>query len=138
MKLLTFQAERFAWRPHARTPEAPGELPAGGRAENAVVVFLHAESADAAEEARERALRHSVKHVQWLANKRGLRDVVLHSFTHLAASGAEPAFAEAFLGDLGQRLAGKGYAVQQTPLGFTCAWELAVYGESLAKVWKQI
>ena len=141
MKLLTFQAARFAWRPHRRTLPGPGDLPDAGSVEDAVVVFLHAEAKDFEPEGRARAIRHAAKHVQWLANKRGLRNVVLHSFTHL---GAEPgrdggaAEAESLLADLRARLEAKGYAVGATPYGFTCAWTLEVYGESLAKVWKEI
>ena len=71
MKLLTFQAARFAWRPHARSlpAEVAGgsrddALPTEGSAEDAVVVFAHAEAADAAPGARERTLRHATKHVR--------------------------------------------------------------------------
>ena len=41
------------------------------------------------------------------------------------------------LRDLGERLAGTGYRVEATLFGWFCEWELSVYGESLAKVWKE-
>jgi len=140
MKLLTFQAARFAWRPHERTlAEAKDDSgPDGGAVEAAVVAFVHAEAGDFPPEARARAIRHATKHLQWLANKRGLRNVVLHSFTHLGGEACHPAEAESLLGELRERLESKGYAVRTTPFGFTCAWTLEVYGESLAKVWKAI
>lgn len=112
--------------------------PAGDSVDEAVVVFVHAEERDQGDEARSRALRHAQKHVTWLANKRELRSVVLHSFTHLGGTNAEPDFARTFLVDLGAVLERKGYRVRTTPFGWTCAWELAVHGESLAKVWKEI
>ena len=54
-----------------------------------------------------------------------------------AAPTHRPKFARAWLDDLALRLEAKGYGVRATPFGFTCAWTLEVYGESLAKVWKQ-
>jgi len=113
--------------------------PAEDCASDAVVVFAHAQSRDAEPEACERALRHAHKHVKWLANKRALKNVVLHSFTHLDAEGAaEPAFARRWLLDLAAKLRANDYAVKLTPFGWSCAWELSVFGESLAKVWKEI
>jgi hypothetical protein len=138
MKLLTFQAARFAWRPHARTLPGDAEEPAADEAADAVVVFVDAEEKDFEPEARSRALRHATKHVQWLANKRGLRSVVLHSFTHLGGAGGDPGQAEAWMTELGLKLESKGYTVRTTPFGWTCAWTLEVFGESLAKVWKEI
>ena len=138
MKLLTFLAERFSWTTHSRTLEQVPELQVSGSAEEAVVVFLHAEERDEHEQASRRALRRVTKHVKWLAGKRGMRRVVLHSFTHLGGANADPAFAGAFMEQVAERLENAGYEVQQTPFGHFCSWELAVYGESLAKVWKEI
>ena len=83
-------------------------------------------------------LRHALKHVKWLAGKRDLRRVVLHSFTHLDGEHAPPDYARDFLDRLQARLGGAGFEVVQTPFGYSCAWDLSVYGESLAKVWKQL
>ena len=141
MRILTFQAERFAWRPHERTLErsdAPGASGDARSVRDAVVAFVHAQACDEEPVARERTLRHAAKHIQWLANKRSLENVVLHSFTHLAADSASAAFAAAWLADLGAKLEKKGYQVSSTPFGYSCAWELSVFGESLAKVWKEI
>jgi hypothetical protein len=140
VRLLTFLSPRFAWTSHSQTlPDGaadPGEVAEEVR--DAVVVFLHAEARDEPAEARARALRHTAKHVKWLAGKRDYRTVVLHSFTHLGAENADPAFAKGFLDDLAARLAGAGYAVRQTPFGWFSAWSLDVHGESLAKVWKEV
>ena len=139
MKLLTFQARRFGWSPHA--PNLPGAVTpedASGDVEDAVVVFVHAEARDADRERRSKVFKQTLKHVKWLANKRELKTVVLHSFTHLGGDSSEPDFADAFLGELDERLTGTGYRVERTPFGHVCAWNLDVYGESLAKVWKEI
>ena len=78
------------------------------------------------------------KHIKWLANKRELNNIVLHSFTHLGGITAPPELAESFITTLQQRLSETGYQVWTTPFGYFCEWDLSVYGESLAKVWKEI
>ncbi len=138
MKLLTFQAARFAWKSSVIGLPEGADPPADDAVSDAVVVFAHAQLADVEPAARDRALRHAVKHIKWLANNRGLRSVVLHSFTHLGGAAAPPEFARAWLTDLAAKLRAGNYTVKLTPFGWSCAWELSVFGESLAKVWKEI
>jgi hypothetical protein len=138
MRLLCFQAKRFWWRPFERTlPEAA----AGGEAvevRDALVAFVHVERADVEGAGAESAFRQALKHLKWLANKRELRVVVLHSFTHLGGDAAAPAAAQALLERLAARLGETGYTPHVTPFGWLNEWDLSVFGESLAKVWKQI
>lgn len=138
MKLLTFLAKRFWWRAYSKTLDDVAVNEVEDSLEDAVVVFVHAETKDEDEEAHRRARKHVLKHVKWLAGKRELQRVVLHSFTHLGAENADPAFARTFLEELAERLRGTGYEVKQTPFGYFCEWDLSVYGESLAKVWKEV
>ena len=72
------------------------------------------------------------------SSMRSLNRVVLHSFAHLADTKAPPDFAEAFLTGLSQRLRGAGYQVMATPFGFSCGWELSVYADPVAKVYKSV
>jgi hypothetical protein len=138
MKLLCFQAKRFRWKTHSKTlAEVPDQEIEQEVAET-VVVFLHAERSDARPDREKPVLRQTLKHVKWLANKREIKNVVLHSFTHLGGDTAEPAFAEPFISTLAERLGESGYQVLTTPFGYFCEWDLSVYGESLAKVWKEI
>jgi hypothetical protein len=136
MKLLTFQARRFRWKNDTKSIPEAEDVDVDQTVESAVVVFLHAEEKDAAD--RTSVFRQTLKHVKWLANKRELKTVVLHSFTHLGAENAAPAFARHFLEELAERLRATGYSVWITPFGWFCEWDLAVYGDSLAKVWKEI
>ena len=106
--------------------------------EETVVVFVHTESSDSAADRSASVLRQSIKHIKWLANKRALKNVVLHSFTHLGGDTALPAFAESLINMAADRLRENGYQVWTTPFGYFCEWELSVHGESLAKVWKEI
>ena len=138
MKLLTFQARRFAWKSYSKTLEEASEERVEGELTEAVVAFCHAEASDEEPSQRARVFRHALKHIKWLANKRGLRNIVLHSFTHLGAENAAPDFASMLLDELAERLRGTGYEVRTTPFGWFCEWELSVHGDSLAKVWKQV
>jgi hypothetical protein len=138
MKLLCFQAKRFRWKSHSKTlPDIPDQDVESEVAES-VVVFIHAEASDEADERSASVLRQALKHIKWLANKRDLQNVVIHSFTHLGGETASAGFAEACIDTLARRLTETGYRVSVTPFGYFCEWDLSVYGESLAKVWKQI
>jgi hypothetical protein len=105
---------------------------------DAVVVFVHAEKSDEGVERTASVQRQALKHIKWLANKRGLRNVVLHSFTHLGGISSSPEYAGSFLEEISRRLIEGGYQVSLTPFGYFCEWDLSVYGDSLAKVWKEI
>ena len=135
MKLLLFQANKFYWASFSKTLDEVPEQEVTETVTETVVVFLHAEAED---EAKPRLETKVIKNIKWLANKRQLKKVVLHSFTHLSSSTASPEFAQELLDGLEQRLRDTGYEVWQTPFGYFCEWELAVYGDSLAKVFKEL
>lgn len=138
MKLLCFQASRFRWKTFEKTlPDAP-DADTDEEVHEVLVAFVHAEQADDAEDRSASVRRQTIKHLKWLANKRDLRAIVLHSFTHLGGDSAEPEQAAALLAELRDRLAGSGYTVYVTPFGYLNQWSIDVYGESLAKVWKKI
>ena len=135
MKLLLFQAKQFYWKSFSKTLETVPDQDVAETVPEAVVVFLHAEAEDEAKPSLETKV---VKNIKWLANKRSLKNIVLHSFTHLSGSAASPEFAQTLLNNLEQRLHSTGYQVWQTPFGYFCEWDLSVYGDSLAKVFKEI
>ena len=136
MKLLMFLAKQFTFRPFEKTLPEAGDGGGETRVTDAAIVFVHAEPQDEADPA---ALETKfVKNVKWIAGKRGIRNIALHSFTHLADASATPQFAETFLQSAAARLRNTGYQVVLTPFGWVCEWELAVYGESLAKVFKSL
>jgi hypothetical protein len=138
MKLLCFQAKRFHWKTHSKTvPEAP-DIDADEEVAESIVVFIQVESSDETEDRASSVLRRAVKHIKWLANKRNLKNIVIHSFTHLGGETASPAAAHLCITQLDHRLRENGYHVWITPFGYFCEWDLSVHGESLAKVWKEI
>jgi len=138
MKLLCFQAKRFRWKTHSKTLPDVADQDIDQEVSDTVVIFLQAEAADGDSERNASVLRQTLKHIKWLANKRELNNIVLHSFTHLGGLTAPPELAESLITALQQRLSETGYQVWTTPFGYFCEWDLSVYGESLAKVWKEI
>ena len=134
MKLLMFQAQRFRFKSFLKTIANGIDREIEEDLQEVAVIFVHAEAED--EPRRDKLVATAVKNIKWLANKRGLRNVALHFFTHLSTSKADPEFAQALLEDVGKRLRNTGYSVWLTPFGYTCEWDLSVYGESLAKVFK--
>jgi hypothetical protein len=138
VKLLTFLARRFFWKTFSKTLETVPDLDVEQEVTDAVVVFLHVEARDQPRERRPGVFRKTLKHIKWLAGKRDLERVVLHSFTHLGGENAAPDFALGLMEELQERLEHTGYTVWITPFGYFNEWDLSVYGESLAKVWKEI
>jgi hypothetical protein len=138
MRLLCFQAKRFWWKPFERTLPQAADATEAVEVRDAVVAFVHVERTDVEAARAESVFRQALRHLKWLANKRELRVIVLHSFTHLGGDAAEPAAAQAVLERLAARLAETGYTSHVTPFGWLNEWDLSVFGESLAKVWKQI
>ena len=136
MKLLMFLARQFTFRPFEKT--LADAIDGGGPVQvfDAAVVFVHAEPQDEADPSGLET--RFVKNIKWIAGKRALQNIVLHSFTHLAEASASPQFAEAFLQHAATRLRITGYQVTLTPFGWVCEWDLSVYGESLAKVFKSL
>lgn len=135
MKLLLFQAKKFYWKSFSKTLAEVSEQNVAETVKDTLVIFLHAELED---ETRPKLETKLVKNIKWLANKRRLKNIVLHSFTHLSSSTASPEFAQELLNRLDKRLTNTGYQVWQTPFGYFCEWDLSVYGDSLAKVFKEL
>ena len=104
MKLLCFQAKRFRWKTHSKTLPEVADQDIDQEVCQTVVVFLHAETADSDSQRSASVLRQSLKHIKWLANKRELKNIVLHSFAHLGGVTAPAVLAESFTTTLQQRL----------------------------------
>lgn len=136
MRMLMFMAHRFWWKSFSKTLTDVEDVVSEETVEEAAVIFVHVEAKDVA--GRDEVFRKTLKNIKWLANKRDLKRVVLHSFTHLGGENAAPEFASAFITELADRLRATGYQVWITPFGYFNEWELKVYGESLGKVWKEV
>ena len=132
-----FQATQFAYEPAVAVLPDSGPPPGPGATETPCVgVYVHAEPDDAVQGSK--LVTKAAKNVKWLANKTGLRCVVLHSFDHLSELKATPEEAHSLIDALRVRLEGNGYEVMTTPFGYSCAWSLSVMGEPIAKVFKAL
>ena len=138
MKLLCFQAKQFRWKTHSKTLADVADQDVNEQVADAIVIFIHAEKSDEEADKKPSVLRQTLKHIKWLANKRDFKNIVIHSFTHLGGETAAPDFAEALIKAVAERLRENTYTVWTTPFGYFCEWDLSVYGDSLAKVWKEI
>src|SRR3954452_6499064 len=97
MRLLCFQAKRFWWRPYTPTLSDAAPATPAREVQDAVIAFVHVERGDVDGDGAESAFRQALKHLKWLANKRAMRIVVLHSFTHLGGDAADAGPAQALL-----------------------------------------
>jgi D-Tyr-tRNAtyr deacylase len=138
MKLLCFQAKHFRWKTYSKTLVEVADQDVDEQVADAIVIFVHAEKSDEETDKKPSVLRQTLKHIKWLANKRDFKNIVIHSFTHLGGETAAPDFAEALIKAVAERLRENTYTVWTTPFGYFCEWDLSVYGDSLAKVWKEI
>jgi hypothetical protein len=132
MKLLLLFAEDYWLRPFEKSVPEAADRHDELAAQAAVLALVHVEAHDPPEHAK--LVTKAIKQVKWLAGKFGTKQVVLHSFAHLASTRAEPAAAEALLTDMQARLEAAGFAVQVTPFGYFNEFRVHVGGPSLAKV----
>ena len=134
MRVLYWYCTRFSWTPAMKTiEEAPDAQP--DRRENLVVAFVHVEPGDL--EAGSSAETKLVKNAKWVARKWELKEILLHSFTHLGESKAEPHDARDLLLRAEQRLQSAGYRCGQTPWGYFLDLEMDAPGHPLARIFKE-
>jgi nucleotide-binding universal stress UspA family protein len=132
MRLLLLYAHDYWLRPYEKSVPEAADRRDEMAAVAAIVALVHVEADDPPEHSR--LVTKAIKQVKWLAGKFGTKQVVLHSFAHLASTNAPPDAAEALLDDMRARLAAAGYAVQVSPFGYFNEFRLHVAGPSLAKV----
>ena len=132
MKLLLLYTHEYWLRPYQKSVPEAADRRDEMATTAAVLALVHVEAHDPPEHAK--LVTKAIKQVKWLAGKFGTKQVVLHSFAHLAATSAPPVAAEALLGDMQARLTGAGYAVQVSPFGYFNEFRVHVAGPSLAKV----
>ncbi len=135
MKLLLLYTHDYWLRPYEKSVPAAADRHDEMVAQGAVLALVHVEVHDPAAHAKQ--VTKAIKQVKWVAGKFATKQVVLHSFAHLATTRAEPAEAEALLCDMQTRLEMAGYAVQVAPFGYFNEFRVHVAGPSLAKVFAE-
>ncbi len=133
MRVLFWYCDRFAWNPAVKTLEdVPDAAPSAY--EKAVVAFIHVEPKDVGDGGVETKL---VKNAKWLARKWDTDLVILHSFTHLGETKAEPAGAKVLIDRVQQRLESVAYRAVQTSYGYFNDLTLQAQGHPLARIFKE-
>jgi hypothetical protein len=135
MKLLMFYTHSWWYKTASRTLDDVPETQKQEDMQGAVVIFFHSEEKD--EENYSGVLKKFLKNIKWIAGKFDTKNVVLHSFNHLAVSKASPKFAGELLTESIERLQRTGYTVMNTPFGYFNEFKMHVAGDSLAKVFKE-
>lgn len=132
MKILMIYSEEFAYSTSKKSLESVEDLREEKQFQNVQVAFIQMEKHD-----EEKApLKKSANFIKWLRRKHDFDTVILHSFSHLSDSKADPEFSAQFLNQLEERLTNAGLQVFQTPYGYFLNLELKAPGFSLARVFK--
>ena len=135
MKLLLFYMPSFYYKTFEKSlPEAP-DIDQEKEVLDCVVALIQAEEDDP--EKGKKVLDKLIKNIKWLGGKFGTKKAVLHFFSHLSESRADPDYARDLLDRAAERLQGAGYETHVTPFGYFCEMKLHIGGESLAKVFKE-
>lgn len=132
MKLLMIYTDRFAYRPAQKSLDDQPDRDEPAEISNAVIGLVHAEAIDEDDPAK--VEKKLIKNLKWGARKNDTQAIVLHSFSHLAETKADPVFARALLDRSAERLKNAGYAVHQTPFGYFLDLDLQAPGKSTARI----
>ena len=136
MKLLMIFADHFGYQTALKTLSDIPDISKRETIKNAVLGFIHVEEKDS--ENQSKVITKLIKNLKWLAGKNNTKRIILHSFSHLSDSKANPEFVENVFNLSEQRLTESGYEVSQTPFGYFLDLDLKAPGSPLARVFKDI
>lgn len=132
MKLLMLYTDRFHYRSAVKSldhiPDCVGEE----TITDVVVGLIHAEKADEVNPGG--VEKKLIKNLKWGARKNDTQRIVLHSFSHLAETKADPEFTQELLNRSSNRLEKAGYDIWQTPFGYFLDLDLQAPGRSTARI----
>lgn len=132
MKLLMIYSESFSYSTTSKSLDSAPDQDEKRQFEQVQLAFIQMEKHD-----EERTpLKKSANFIKWLRRKHDFDTVILHSFSHLSESKADPTFSARFLDQLEERLVKAGMQVFQTPYGYFLDLEIKAPGFSLARVFK--
>jgi hypothetical protein len=127
---------RFAFQTSQKGLDSAPDLDVQDAIEDTLVGFIHVEAKD--EEDASRVETKLVKNLKWAARKNESNRIVLHSFTHLSESKADPEFTKKLFDNAESRLQKADYEVSQTPFGYFLNLDLSAPGFPLARLFKDI
>jgi hypothetical protein len=134
MKLLMWYCTRFAFLPAQKALDSADNQHGPREYFDAAVGFIHAEADDPEKVAE--VEKKLLKNLKWIAGKNNTRVIILHSFSHLSESKADPGWTREMFNRVQERLEAAGYHVIQTPFGWFLDLDMAAPGHSLARIFK--
>ena len=132
MKLLMIYCSKFGYIPSVKTLESFEEVSNSMAFENALVAFIHAEVQD--EENLKGVETKLLKNIKWAAGKNNTKNIVLHSFAHLAETKANPHLTKEIFEKVEERLKNAEYECAQTPFGYFLDLDMQAPGISQARI----
>jgi hypothetical protein len=134
LRVLFWYCKKFAWNPTIKTlDDAPHAV--ADTCEDVVVAFIHVEPKDIEDSSS--AETKLVKNSKWLARKWGVKQIILHSFTHLGEEKADSEQAKSLLDRVQERLKRAEYETVQTPYGYFNDLSIEATGHPLARIFKE-
>lgn len=130
MKLLMFHTRSFWYKPYNPISIETEKT----SFENCLVIFIHVEETD---KDKNDVVGKVVGNIKWLANKNKTNSIVLHSFAHLSNSKSDPETANDIIQKISENLK-KNLSTHIIPFGQFYEFSVHVFGQSLAKVFKDI
>jgi hypothetical protein len=136
MKILMIYCRRFGYKTSQKGLDSAPDLDSAETVENALVGFIGVEAEDEADPGYVET--KLVKNMKWAARKNETSRVVLHSFTHLSESKADPEVTKSIFDSAEERLAAADYTVSQTPFGWFLDLHIDAPGNPLTRLFKDI
>ena len=135
MKVLMIYTDEFRYTPQKQALDDDlADQASEGAFEKSLAGFIHVEQSD--KENLQAVETKLVKNLKWAARKNETQSIILHSFSHLSDSKAEPDLTKQLFNRVEKRLLDAGYSVSQTPFGYFLALQLKAPGHPLARLFK--
>lgn len=125
---------KFAYTPTIHTLTDFPEVSDGQEFKENMVAFIHGELVD--EEDPKGVENKLLKNLKWAAKKNNTKNIILHSFAHLAETKASPLFTKTVFDKVEARLKNSDYNCSQTPFGHFLDLDLQAPGVSQARIFK--
>ena len=134
MKLLMIYCTKFGYNPTIHTLEDFPEVTESQSYNDALAIFIHSEKED--ENDVKGVENKMLKNIKWAAKKNNTRNIILHSFAHLAETKADPIITKEIFDKVEQRLINADYSCAQTPFGHFLDLDMQAPGVSQARIFK--
>lgn len=132
--MLMIYCSHFGYTPTIKTLDKFEEVAIGKAFANTLLAFIHAELQD---EANLKGVETKLlKNIKWAAGKNNTRNIVLHSFAHLAETKADAHLTKEVFDKVEERLKNADYSCAQTPFGYFLDLDVQAPGVSQARIFK--